>query len=273
MTSVPDVLPSLTTAEYKEIYAVLLARYTGREKTHECMLKCLSEVKAINENGLHVLVVGPGSGDVELDLIKNYRIAHLTAVEPSYDMANALEANLQSSSTFIATFNIHRTTIEAYLMDKNNTNQQFDIILMMHSMYYPSSRSSVLRQLRSLLRPTTGRLIIVHVCDNWAKPSLIYAPYSSQTVSASDIERDLHDVNIPFERYIEYTKLDLTDVKGNEKLEWAIASFCLGVNAISDNKNVASDVIALLVSMSQTTKDGRLILLLGETVIVVKPAN
>lgn len=41
------------------------------------MSKCLSEVKTMDANGLYVLVVGSGSAEFELELLKMYRIAHL----------------------------------------------------------------------------------------------------------------------------------------------------------------------------------------------------
>ncbi|CAF3429645.1 unnamed protein product [Rotaria sp. Silwood1] len=59
MASVPAVLPPLTTAEYKEIYALFLPLCYNREAVFEYIGKCLSQVTSPDESGLHVLIVGP----------------------------------------------------------------------------------------------------------------------------------------------------------------------------------------------------------------------
>jgi hypothetical protein len=161
MASNTAVLPPLTTAEYKEIYSIFLARCDGREQTIKYMSKYLPEMPTLEQKGLRVLVIGPGTGDFELRLLASHPIADLTAVESSLEMADVLEANIRSSSISIAAWNIHRTNVESYVIDKTKDDGPFDLILMVHSLYYVGSRGSVLCHLRSLLRPHIGRLIIV----------------------------------------------------------------------------------------------------------------
>jgi hypothetical protein len=99
----PATLPQLTTAEYKEIYSSFVSRYHGRENAQACISKCLSQLALPKQEGLRVLIIGPGAGDDELKLLASHKIDHLTAVEPNPEMADELEVNLRSSSSFIKT--------------------------------------------------------------------------------------------------------------------------------------------------------------------------
>src|SRR5690349_15607269 len=116
MATNSNALPQLTPAEYKESYSLYLKRYHGRENTQACISKCLSEVAFSEQDGLRVLLIGPGSGTDELKLLSSYKIAHLIAVEPSPEMADEFEANIRSSSAFITAWDVHRTTVESFLM-------------------------------------------------------------------------------------------------------------------------------------------------------------
>jgi hypothetical protein len=139
----PATLPELTTAEYKEIYSSVLSRYHGQENAQACISKCLSKQGLPKQEGLRVLIIGPGSEDDELKLLASHKIDHLTAVEPNSEMVDKLEVNLRSSSSFIKTWNIERKTIESYLMNNDHSDGPFDFILMIHSVYYLSSLATV----------------------------------------------------------------------------------------------------------------------------------
>jgi hypothetical protein len=115
-------------------------------------------------------------------------------------------------------------------MDKNLGDGPFDIILMIHSVYYLSSRGDILQQIRSLLRPHTGQLILVITFGCYTTITCKYIPESKHGYNADDLEHDLRDVNIPFERHLNNVTLDLTGVKGDAKLQWVFASFFLAVN-------------------------------------------
>ncbi len=264
-----DSLPLLTTAEYKEIYSSILPRYYGRENARICISNCLSQLALPKQEGLRVLLIGPGTGNDELKLLSSHKINHLTAVEPSPEMADGLEVNLRSSSNFINQWNIERTTIESYLIDKTHKDGLFDIILMIHSVYYLSSHSDVLQQIRFLLRPHTGQLIVV---VTWGQYTTITGKYLSQSkhgYNADDLEHDLRNGNIPFERHLNNVAWDLTGVNDDQKLKWAFASFFLAVNVDYADNNLAAEVIDHLTNMATNTNDGKLIINCREDVFII----
>jgi hypothetical protein len=80
-------------------------------------------------------------------------------------------------------------------------------------------------------------------------------------------------VNIPFERHLNNVTLDLTGVKGDDKLQWVFASFFLAVNVAYADNNLAAEVIEDLINMTNTTNDGKLEINYREDVFVVRPAN
>jgi len=265
--------PLLTTAEYKEIYTSITARRHGRENVQACISKSLSQVVLPKQGGLRVLLIGAGKGEEELKLLAAHKIDYLMAVEPSLEMADELEENLRASSSFIKKWNIERTKIESYLMDKNDNDGPFDIILMIHSVYYLSSCSDVLRQVRSLLRPHTGQFIVVVAFGCYTAITNKYIPSSKHSYNADNLEHDLRDVNIPFERHLNNVSFDLTGVKGNDKLQWIFASFFLGVNVAYADNNLAAEVVNDLINMANTTKDGKLEVNYRADMFVIRPAD
>jgi SAM-dependent methyltransferase len=229
--------------DYKEMYRSILSRYHGRENARECISKHLSQLVFSKQEGLRVLLIGPGTGDDELKLLASYNVHHLTAVEPSPEMADQLEANLRSSSSFIKKWNIERTKIESYLMDKTRSDGPFDIILMIHSVYYLSSRGNVLEQICSLLRPHTGQLFVIITFGCYSKITHKYVPESKHGYDGDDFEHDLRAMNIAFERHRHNVTLNITDIKGDDKLQWSFASFFLTVNVAYASNNLATEVI------------------------------
>lgn len=260
----------LTTAEYKEVFSYFLDRYRGRENTNECISKHLSQLALRNQEGLRILMIGPGAGEIELKLLSSHKINHLTAVEPNLELTDELEINLRSSSSFIKEWKIERTKLESYLMNKSSRDDPFDIILMIHSVYYLPSRADLLYQIRSLLQPKTGQLVMVATVGCFNMITCKYIPSSKHVYDADDLEHDLRDVDIPFERYMNNVTIDLTGVKGDDKLEWAFASFFLAVNVANDAKNLATKVIDDLLNITETTNDGKLEIKLREDVFVVR---
>lgn len=263
-------LPLLTTAEYKEIYKVVCDRYHGLEDARTCISKCLSQIVLEKQGNLRVLIIGPGSGVEELKLLSSYNIDHLTAVEPSLEMADELEVNLRTSSNFIKEWKIQRTNIESYLTNNSYSNDSFDIILMIHSIYYISSRDYVLRKVSSLLRPHTGRFIAVITIGVFTEITNKYIPSSSHIYNADDLEHDLRSVNVPFERYLTDVSYDLTGVKEDDKLRWTYASFFLAVNVAYAKDNLEAEVIQDLINMANTTNDGKLTLNFREDIFNIR---
>jgi hypothetical protein len=158
-------------------------------------------------------------------------------------------------------------------MDNNHSDGPFDIILMIHSVYYLSSRGDVLQQIRSLLRPQTGQLIVVITYGCYSTITCKYIPESKHSYNADDLEHDFRDVNIPFEHHLNNVRLDLTGVKGDDKLQWIFASFFLAVNVAHASNNLAEEVIEDLINMANTTNDGKLEINYREDVFVVRPVD
>jgi SAM-dependent methyltransferase len=266
-------LPLLTTKDYKEMYRSILTRYRGRENARACISKHLSQLVCSEQEGLRVLLIGPGTGDDELKLLAAHKVQHLTAVEPSPEMADGLEANLRSSSSFIKKWNIEQTNIESYLMDKTHSDGPFDIILMIHSVYYLSPRGNVLQQIRSLLRPHTGQLLAIITFGCYSTITRKYLPESKHGYDGDDLEHDLRVVNIPFERHLHNVTLNITDIKGDDQLQWSFASFFLARNVAYASNNLATEVIEDLVNMANRTNDGKLEINFREDVFVVRPID
>lgn len=268
-------IPFLTTSEYNEIYPILLARYYGSESSQVDVAKCVSQVGSAQQGdeGLRVLLVGPGTGEQEMKLLASSKVDHLTAVEPSPEMCVALEATLNASSNFIRNWNIEQTTVNSYLDTKGNIDGPFDLILMVHSVYYISSHSETLRKVRSLLRPQTGRLILIITHGIYTTITKKYIPNSKQGYNADNLEHDLREVNIPFERAIHDVRLELTNVKGDDKLEWAYASFFIGINVVNGYKNLAKEVVDDIFKYSKTAADGKTMVHYYEHVYIIRPVE
>ena len=263
--------PALTTTEYKEIYSVILTRYSGRENARKCIGKFLSELVLPQQGGLRVLLIGPGKGVDELKLLAPYQIDHLLAIEPSKDMADELEINLHASASFIKKWNIERTDIESYLKDANHDDGPFDVILMIHSVYYPTHRGDTIRQIRSLLRPHTGQFMLVIIFGCYSTITSKYIPSSKHGYNADDLANDLSSVDIPFERYKNNVRLDVTDIKDDSHLRWVFASFFLTVNVAHADESLTSGVINDLIDMANRTDDGKLKIEYREDVFVIRP--
>ena len=266
-------LPPLTTAEYKDIFIEFISRYHGGEAANNYISECLSQVSPTTQNGLRVLIIGPGVGEIELKLLAPHKIDHLTAVEPNIEMAAVLETNLLASSSFIKDWNIERTGIETYLMNKKHDDGPFDIILMIHSMYYVASRDDVLRQVRSLLRPRIGIYVVVITFGCIQAITRKYKPESKHNYDADDLEHELRDIGIPFERHPTKVTLDLTGIKGDDKLQWCFASFFLAANVAHAGDNLASQVVQEAIDMANATEDGKMKMNFREEVFVIRATD
>ncbi len=77
-------------------------------------------------------------------------------------------------------------------------------------------------------------------------------------------------MNIPFEHHLNNVSLDLTGVKGDDKLQWIFASFFLAVNVAHASNNLTAEVIEDLINMANTTNDGKLEINYREDVFVVR---
>ena len=273
MASTTSNLLPLATAEYKTIYDEFISRYHGRGAANNYISECLSQVSPTTQNGLRVLIIGPGVGEIELKLLAPHKIDHLTAVEPNIEMAAVLETNLLASSSFIKDWNIERTGIETYLMNKKHDDGPFDIILMIHSMYYVASRDDVLRQVRSLLRPRIGIYVVVIAIGCIDTISRKYRPESKHVYDSDDFENELRDIGIPFERHPTQITLDLTGIKGDDKLQRIIASFFLAANVAHADNNLVSQVVQEAIDMANATEDGKLGVNIQDDVFIIRATD
>lgn len=262
--------PSLTTTEYKEIYSTILTRYSGRENARKCIAKSLSDLVLPKQGDLRVLLIGPGKGIDELNLLASHKIDYLLAVEPSHDMAEELEMNLHASSSFIKKWKIERTDIESYLMDNNHDNGPFDVILMIHSVYYLTHRGETIHQIRSLLRPETGYMFLIIIFGCYTAITSKYIPSSKHGYNADDLEHDLHNVHIPFQRQENNVALDITGIEEDDNLQWKFASFFLAVNVAYAEQSLTTSVINDLRNMAKPTNDRQLKIEYREDVFVIR---
>ena len=254
MTSTTVDLPPLTAGEYKESLTIFESLCI-KSDCAACITSCLAKTLEPQKNHIRILLIGAGTGSYELELLAPYQISHLTAIEPNSEMTKVLKVNLH----------------ESYLNDETNKDGIFDVILMVHCWPYVASSDHVLCQLRTLMRPQTGRLIIIVSLGCISKLCHIYAPNSPHVYDANALERKLRNLDIPFDRHPNDGTIDITDIIGDEKLEWAFTSFFLFGNAIGGGKSFATQVIADLAHMGQTTKDGRIHITMDEHVFVIPP--
>lgn len=262
--------PSLTTTEYKEIYSTILTRYSGRENARKCIAKSLSNLVLPKQGDLRVLLIGPGKGIDELNLLGSHQIDYLLAIEPSSDMAEELEMNLRASSNFIQQWKIERTDIESYLTNPHHDHGPFDIILMIHSVYYLKHRGETLGQIRSLLRSQTGHLYLIIIFGCYTTITNKYIPSSQHGYNADDLEYDLRNVQIPFERHENDVALDVTGIEDDANLQWKFASFFLTVNVAYADQSLTTNVINDLRKMAKITNDEQLKIEYREDVFLIR---
>ena len=120
-------------------------------------------------------------------------------------------------------------------------------------MYYVTSRDDAIRQVRPLLHPRVGIFIVVLTFGCIQVITRKYKPESKHNYDADDLEHELRKIGIPFERHPTKVTLDLTGIKGDDKLQWCFASFFLAANVAHADNNLASQVVQEAIDMAHTT--------------------
>ena len=110
-----------------------------------------------------ILSIGSGKGDIDIEVIKSI-LPHLDSKKLKYD---ALEPNLIHYKCFMDKINTMSfneqvsVSIHDSYFDKFNTNQQYDVVLLIHVLYYFDDPYQEIQRALKHTKPG-GKVIIIH---------------------------------------------------------------------------------------------------------------
>ena len=161
-----DIAPQLDTDSYAEFYELRKTASTMTVKTVEWFrdhAKILLEECLHTSQSLSILSIGSGEGDVDIELIKAI-LPHLNSQRLQYD---ALEPNLVHNQRFLDRLNKvsfdKRVSVSVHsdCLEEFNTNRQYDIVVLIHVLYYFDDPYLAIRRALSRAKPG-GQVIIIH---------------------------------------------------------------------------------------------------------------
>ena len=183
-----------------------------------------------------MLSVGSGDGELDLDLLGRLfpagaaRPARLryVAVEPSRLHRERLLARAEREGAGLVTEVVAR---EEPFSPRALEPERFDLIVMLHVLYYIAPREPAIRHARALLAPG-GCLVIVQQTATGI-PELqaeFLGPLKGSTAelyTSDDVLRLLRDAGIPHEHEERDAHLDVTECLAQTEVGSRILSFCM----------------------------------------------
>ncbi|MCB0357560.1 MAG: class I SAM-dependent methyltransferase, partial [Bdellovibrionales bacterium] len=113
----------------------------------------LDKFKLLN-NTSSVLSIGAGSGEVELELLKQFDLK-LGYIDPSESLAEKFQADMRSTAKTELMQDFHVGTFETF-----ETKNKYDLIMAIHSWYYISTDIKTFKKLFNALS-TRGKAFIL----------------------------------------------------------------------------------------------------------------
>ncbi|XP_076858360.1 histamine N-methyltransferase-like [Brachyhypopomus gauderio] len=234
LTSLVDDL-----SKYGESFQVFLDSSSEHQTIKSFINGPLTNILASIGEGkptLNVLGVGSGSGEIDLEIIRQIQLRHPEAkvdnevVEPSSDMLDKYKDLVSKTSdldqvTF--TWNNMKASEFEKTWKERNPDKKMDFIHMIQALYYVEDPESAILFFQSLLQKN-GKLLLILVSGegSWAKlwktfGTLFGKNDTSQSVTMGDIKSLLDSRGVPYQKYQLPSRMDITScfTPGDEKGE------------------------------------------------------
>jgi len=194
-------------------YAACLQTYEAASNQRELILGWFTSqvIPQQSTESAAFLSVGCGAGELDVEILAAGK-AQTSSI--AYD---GLEPDPQQCETFLSrmareTDNGIRVTAHNTRFEQFTAQQRFDLVLMVHSLYYMDDPEQVLKDALNLVSES-GRLVILIASDdtlNELSSSFWEMTNDGATWFSEDLSRHLAEQDIPFERHRIEGTLDIT---------------------------------------------------------------
>ncbi len=223
---------------YAEFYVLRKNASTMTQATiewfHNHVDVWLREVTHENESHLPaILSVGSGEGDIDIEIIKAIQ-PYLGSKKLKYD---ALEPNLRHYERFLD--RINRMPLDASLslaiynvyFDQFSTNQQYDVVLLIHVLYYFDDPYQAIRQALRYTKPG-GRVVIIHqsstgIPEIQRKHMYKLKSNVDELFTTDDIKKSLDNGGEQYRFFNIDAHLEVTECLKRSEVGLKIMSFCM----------------------------------------------
>ena len=212
---------------------------------------------------LDFMSVGAGTGWLEDEIIKHpaLSINSILAIEPNPEHAEKLR---ETSKSWIDTiYNIDNS----YFNEHYQTDMKFDVILLIHSIYYFENPIDVIIKLRSFLKPG-GQIMIAVIGERGGhelaaqlhtKLNSAASTFSYNWMSSEFLVNRLNETNITFQCQNRTARNDVTDFierKDTPSCNDTI-SFFLHTKYEDLDKTLQEDIYNIVQDCATVTKDNK----------------
>ncbi|KAK1789226.1 hypothetical protein P4O66_015171 [Electrophorus voltai] len=246
---------------YLKSYQVFLDNSSEHQSVKAFINGPLAEILASIGKGktaLHVMGVGSGTGENDLEILRQLHLQHPGAkvdyevVEPSSDMLQKYKDLVENTPDLDhVTFTWNKMKMSQFENDckGRNLEKKMDFIHIIQALYYVEDSEATILFFKSLLEKN-GKLLILLVSGegSWAKLWKIYRPQFGKTdiresTTMGDLRSLLDSRGIPYQKYELPSKMDITScfTSGDEKGE-LLLDFLTQVQDFS--KNASPDLRA-----------------------------
>ena len=256
-----DVCKPLTDAEYAKCYSTFKNGSEQEEVVRSLVMPVLDKYA---NTSIDLLSIGIGLGWLEDDLVRHhheFKVKSIHAIEPNL----AHVAKLRETAT-----NWEDTILEidgSYFDEKYEISKQFDIILMIHSLYGMKNPINAIIKAKSFLK-SGGKLLIfvqgedganVLVSRLFESVAIVPLPISDNSLTSKDISQVLHTKNI--DHTLEKVKSlhNVTDFIERKETPTSsdVVSFLLQTNYKELKKELQEEIYQLVRDCSITDEQGR----------------
>ncbi|XP_072840027.2 histamine N-methyltransferase isoform X1 [Pogona vitticeps] len=226
-------------SRYIESFHVFLKNSTE----HQCMLEFIQKtlpgiISSIGDgkSPLNVLSIGGGSGEIDLQILKQIRATYPTAaihnevIEPNGEQIRCYQEHVAKTSGLEnITFTWHQETSLEYesRMKSSKEMKKLNFIHMIQMLYYVKDVPATIGFFHSLLEPGAKILIMILSGNSgWARLWKKYGPRLRLNalclfILAPDIEEILNEAGLKYQSYELPSHMDITDcfTEGNKNGE------------------------------------------------------
>ena len=169
----------ITDEEYAQLYITLKRRSDQDAIIRNGTMKSI--LSKYDGKTIDVMSIGAGIGWLEDEIIKHphLKVNSMLAIEPNPEHAEKLR---EKSTTWNDTIGIVDTS---YFNENYDTARKFDVILIIHSIYYVENPADAIIKLRSFLKP--GGHVLVAVRGEKGGYDLITRVYKHYKIAPSAI--------------------------------------------------------------------------------------
>ena len=149
-----SIFKMITNEEYAKVYKTFMRNSTQVGLVRNEIMNFI--VNNYKNKSLDLMSIGAGAGWLEDEIIKHaeLKVDNILAIEPNIEHAEKLK---EKSTEWKDT----QCTIDTSYFDENyKTTMKFDVILLVHSIYYTGSPINTVVALKSCLKPE-GQILIV----------------------------------------------------------------------------------------------------------------